>query len=629
MSEYDEYTIQQVDEPVSSNNSKPNGQRFDRLFYRPETDKQQYIVHVENLHVQNVEMPVVEKQSTPQYQNVQISTPQHHPPVLEQSIGADEQQVYYHPTPTSKPQVQEKPVEDIYFGDDTKDIEETIKPDIEPSVVLVEEEKIEEPKEIDPSVIGVIFGDVGTTSFKIGVFGKVEKSDYLEVMHPDCGLVLCQVGSIIRKTNYTLEKSLNSEDTHNVEEKIVASADVIGFKDEKGLLQVPRTTFKAGTEVRIANAALIKNILGLKDDPKSCAYLGLLKGYSLPMMLDINSLVQRHVSVLAKTGGGKSYVSGDIVEELMKHNVTCVIIDPHGEYGAMREPNDAVDARFGVEPKGYKDKIVEFGLSNGPNMIPLKFTFKTLEARDIMDLLPSVDSRTNLPMLTKAIDAVKERSNIYSVADVIEEIKANDAGRSYALVSDLEHLDRLGLFAERGNSMSELIQKGKTTIINLKGVAPDIQQIIVRRMTNMLFELRKAGRIPPLMLLVEEAHNYCPQAESNLCKKSLSTIASEGRKFGLGLMVVSQRPAKIDKNVLSQCGTQIILKVTNPNDLKAIAASIEGLTSGMEQDISGLPIGTAMIVGAGIQTPMLVEVRPRESRHGGESVKILDDELYE
>ena len=105
-----------------------------------------------------------------------------------------------------------------------------------------------------------------------------------------------------------------------------------------------------------------------------------------------------------------------------------------------------------------------------------------------------------------------------------------------------------------------------------------------------------------------------------------TTIASEGRKFGLGLMVISQRPAKIDKNVLSQCGTQIILKVTNPNDLKAITASIEGLTGGMEQDIPGLPIGTAMVVGAGIQTPMLVDVRPRESRHGGASVQILEND---
>jgi DNA helicase HerA-like ATPase len=129
-----------------------------------------------------------------------------------------------------------------------------------------------------------------------------------------------------------------------------------------------------------------------------------------------------------------------------------------------------------------------------------------------------------------------------------------------------------------------------------------------------------------MMLILEEAHNYCPQQGSALSSKALSTIASEGRKFGLGLMVISQRPAKIDKNVLSQCGTQIILKLTNPNDLKAVAASVEGLTNGMIDEVQTMPIGMAMVVGAGIEAPLLVDVRPRESRHGGAGINVLSED---
>ena len=224
------------------------------------------------------------------------------------------------------------------------------------------------------------------------------------------------------------------------------------------------------------------------------------------------------------------------------------------------------------------------------------------------------------------IENVKAKKDFYDIKDLIDEVSSIDSARHYALIRDLQLLDSLHLFAQKGNSLTDLVQKGKTTVINLKGYSPDIQQIVVRRLGTMLFEMRKAERIPPMMLVLEEAHNYCPQTESTACKKSLITIASEGRKFGLGLMVISQRPAKIDKNVLSQCGTQIILKVTNPNDLKAISASVEGLTGGMEQDISGMPIGTAMIIGAGIQTPLLVDVRPRETRHGGASVQVLEDD---
>ena len=150
-----------------------------------------------------------------------------------------------------------------------------------------------------------------------------------------------------------------------------------------------------------------------------------------------------------------------------------------------------------------------------------------------------------------------------------------------------------------------------------------MQELIVNRIGNALFELRKVNKIPPLMLVVEEAHNFCPQQGQVACSKVFRTIASEGRKFGLGLLVISQRPAKVDKNVLSQCNTQIILKVNNPNDLKAIASSIEGLTEGMEEEIQRLPIGTAIITGGGVSMPLFVDIRPRESQHGGESVEIV------
>jgi len=126
-----------------------------------------------------------------------------------------------------------------------------------------------------------------------------------------------------------------------------------------------------------------------------------------------------------------------------------------------------------------------------------------------------------------------------------------------------------------------------------------------------------------MMLVMEEAHNYCPQIGVAKSTGILKTIAAEGRKFGLGLCVVSQRPAKVDKNILSQCTTQIILKVTNPNDLKAISNSIEGLTEGMEEEIRELAIGEALITGGAVAAPMVVKTRVRETKHGGASVQVV------
>jgi len=96
--------------------------------------------------------------------------------------------------------------------------------------------------------------------------------------------------------------------------------------------------------------------------------------------------------------------------------------------------------------------------------------------------------------------------------------------------------------------------------------------------------------------------------EKGLCPDDIRTIAGEGRKFGLGLCCISQRPAKIDKNVISQCSTQILLKITNPNDLRSVIASSEGVSSESEQEIQRLitrrsegylPVGSGLLVKTG------------------------------
>jgi hypothetical protein len=147
--------------------------------------------------------------------------------------------------------------------------------------------------------------------------------------------------------------------------------------------------------------------------------------------------------------------------------------------------------------------------------------------------------------------------------------------------------------------------------------------MVVMKLAEELFSARKRGKIPPFLFVLEEAHNFCPERGFGevASSKILRTIASEGRKFGMGLMAISQRPARVDKNVLSQCNTQIILKVTNPNDLAAISESVEGMGVGVKEDIRDLPVGVAMIVGITDQ-PLIVDIRIRRSEHGGDNVKM-------
>jgi len=479
--------------------------------------------------------------------------------------------------------------------------------------------------------IGVIYGDVGSTSFRCSVVTSIERNEYVQVNHEACGTVLGRVDEIERKTDLSLERAqqLHEDDPVEVEEKVAAQISVIGYRDDRGLLQVPRIPFRAGEPVHRAETTTIKSVLGLLDDKKHGAYVGLLAGHEVPVYLDINLMVQKHVSILAKTGGGKSYIAGVLIEELMKHHVTTVILDPHGEYGTLTERGKHAEggARFHVEPHGYADMIQAFSPDTkvNPGARPLKFTLSNLDARDILSLTGSAKLRNHLTALRKALDVLRTATKDYSIRDIVRILEREEDPQNASLIDELEYLSEVEIFAKEGTRIDELVVKGKTTIINLKGVPPDIQELVVNRLATAMFELRKVGRIPPLLLVVEEAHTFCPQVGQVGTSKVFRTLASEGRKFGLGLVIITQRPAKVDKNVLSQCNTQVILKVTNPNDLKAIVASVEGLTTAMAEEIQRLPIGVGIVTGGGLEMPMLVEVRPRETKHGGESVKVIED----
>lgn len=477
--------------------------------------------------------------------------------------------------------------------------------------------------------VGIIYGNVGTLNFNCGVTSPLEKMEYVQVKHELDGWVLGQVSEVENKTNLTIEGAVGIDHGTpvNIQEKQSAAISVIGYRDDRNLLQVPRTPLKAGSIVYRAQEELIKRVVGIKENSEAGAYIGLLAGHNVKIELDINVMVQKHVCILSKTGGGKSYCSGAIIEELMKHGVTVCVVDPHGEYSSMKHKGvvKKTSRDFGVTPKAYDDKIMEFATDPSINKgaKPLKFTLHNLDAREILSLTNIKNVRTFLTMLRRAVDILKETKGTFTINDIIAVLEQGGEGASAALIAELEYLNEIDVFAEQGTKIDELIQKGKCTIINLRGTPPDIQELIINRIGNALFELRKVDKIPPMMLVVEEAHNFCPQQGQVACSKVFRTIASEGRKFGLGLMVITQRAAKIDKNVLSQCNTQIILKVTNPNDLNAIASSIEGLTVGMEEEIQRLPIGSAIVTGGGVSMPLLVEIRPRESKHGGESIEVI------
>ncbi|HLM91412.1 MAG TPA: ATP-binding protein [Thermoplasmata archaeon] len=477
--------------------------------------------------------------------------------------------------------------------------------------------------------VGRIFGDVGLGQFQLSLTQPIERGDYLTVVDEYHGKVLCQLDDLKRKSDLDIEhaSALQPSEEATLHTNLLGIARIVGYRDLHGLVKIPTIPFRPGAHVFRAEEPLIAEVLGLKHHANSGAYVGLLRNHSLHIELDINQLVQRHVSVLAKTGGGKSYLLGVLIEELLRHKVTCVIIDPHGEYGSLRIPAEKKggDARFGVESQGFGKQIQEYSpdVSLNPTAKPLTFSLRNSDPRDLLVFMGLTNVKSFLAPLKQIIERVAASNPDYTVHDLVRAAEVGEGAIAETIHERLEYVEQTKLLGPQGTSLNDLVKSGEATLINLRGVAPDVQELVVARIATTLFENRKKNKIPPLFLVIEEAHNFAPQQGSATCSRILKNIASEGRKFGLGLCAVTQRAARIDKSVLSQCNTQLILQVTNPLDLKAIAQSIEGLTPGMTEMIQSLPVGVALVTGGGYHTPLFCEVRPRATRHGGESVQIV------
>lgn len=473
--------------------------------------------------------------------------------------------------------------------------------------------------------VGVIYGTTDTATFRFAVSGDVKRNSYVQIEHPE-GKLLALVTDVSSYSDITFEdaKKISSGIQIKKEGRLSAVASVIGYRDKRKILQTPRTPPKPGSPVYTADESMIRDVLGLNEEG---IYLGLLRWHSnIPVCLDPESLTEKHISILAKTGSGKSYLVGVLIEELIKHAIPVIVIDPHSEYSSLLHPNlDKKEIetmkKFGVKPKGYAEHIAIYSpdTKTNPNALPLKFSDVNMGSEQIFELA-SIKNPVHRSILRRVINELKLGKAYYTLNDIKNAVKEDSNNVKWGIVNSLESLLSTQLFSESGISPSDLVKDGQATIINLRGVGPETQEIIVAMIARSLFNMRKLRKIPKTMVVVEEAHNFCPQSGNAKSSSILRTIASEGRKFGLGMAVVSQRPAIVDKNILSQCGVQIILKVTNPNDLKAIIGSFEGLSSSAFDEIQRLPVGVGIVVGGNISMPVLVNVRVRETRHGAEEI---------
>jgi uncharacterized protein len=410
----------------------------------------------------------------------------------------------------------------------------------------------------------------------------------------------------------------------------------------------PRIPPNPGDPVFLASSETLSGVLSpRRTGDQGSAHVGSLLTRSageVPVVLSIKDVVSTHLAILASTGAGKSYTAGVLVEELMRpyNRAAVLVVDPHGEYDTLRSIEG--DRNFSGPEDGYQPEVKIFTHDR------IKVRVSTLTEADIKYLLPEGTSDKMLHYLSQAyrkltagVRGEREQWGYQDLRDAVtaEKYGEEDGRGSGGNVSSIDALLwRLDNRFDRPDSifsdhehipLDELFRPGRCTVLQLSDIEQHEQQVVVATLLRRVNKARMAtvrgeamqgtdGHLPyPVFTLLEEAHRFAPAGQTVVSTNILKQILSEGRKFGVGIGLITQRPGKLDQDVLSQCMTQVIMRIVNPIDQDTVAKSVEGAGRQLLDELPALTKGQAVISGVGVNTPVMCRVRERLTRHGGET----------
>lgn len=460
----------------------------------------------------------------------------------------------------------------------------------------------------------------------------VRKGQFVEVKTEE-GIIIGQVTEVVKTNRYFMHADAVREFERSgylvssifpVDrwEYIIGKAIALAVLTKNG---IERVTFppSPGDRVFLADEEVLPKFLGF--DMANGVEIGTLMYHDVPVRLDLTRLLQKHVAILAMSGAGKSYLASILMEELLlrrpeQGRIGVIVIDVHGEYVSMAEKcedSNLID---------FSDKISVIDASYFQISVPL------LSERDLAEYQPQM-TPIQIRELGRIISARRrkmlEKGEPYDLKQIIQDVERDERIQprtKEALLGWLYDLESTGLFGPTESPILEnIIKPGHATIIDLSGIVSlRKKQIIVAYMLRRLFDLRKRNVIPPFLAIIEEAHQFCPEARRELAisKSIIETIAREGRKFFASLCLISQRPVRLSTTALSQCNTHIILRITNPYDLKHIGESCEGIDKSTLDAVTTLNVGEALIVGEATNFPVFVKIRTRKSRELKYSVRL-------
>jgi hypothetical protein len=353
---------------------------------------------------------------------------------------------------------------------------------------------------------------------------------------------------------------------------------------------------------------------------------------SIPAFLIPDGLLGKHFAVLGTTGSGKSCATALILRRLLEayDKAHILVLDPHNEYTvAFKEFAEVVDSR---------NLELPHWLFNFEELSALIFKSQVNdrdvagEAAILADLV--VRAKQAVPANCEKTKQIHVDTPVpYSIVELLNLLK-EDVGRLGRPDDTADYLrlsarlntllaDNRYRFIFGGISIHDKMAKilsrllrlpvdGKPmTILDLSAIPSDVLNIVVSVLCRIVFDFATFGEsLVPVLLVCEEAHRYLPE-DSRLgfepTKRILSRIAKEGRKYGVSLCIVSQRPSDLALSALSQCNTIFALRLTNQTDQEFVRGIMPDWGNGLLDFLPSLRNAEAIVVGEGTSVPARVQ----------------------
>ncbi len=504
-----------------------------------------------------------------------------------------------------------------------------------------------------------------TLTDKIRVWAKVQRIERLNPLFP------AEAGHELAATHTDpLDTVLSFS-----REMVTAVCQILGAERLEGnsggkldhLRYPPRPATSAYRPDSEAIARVVLGELGQKER-RALDVATLSNRPEVDVKIDGHAVVTRHLAILAMTGAGKSWTARKIIEQLAEKNYPIVIFDPHGDYTGLAEVAKLRSrirryyAQFPIfeqEPETVMAVVEDLGWKLAPTqqsrfeeLFKAAWSFISVENAELSGRTEWLSQYLG----NRNIAKYGLQPNLFFLADFVQAVvragKEDDAQAMKQIadwVGDPVKLGRqeagwlaglpnkLRAAAKRLNQMEDINRKvaqaaeplptdrrqlvsyGGISVVALAGYTGDFQATIFSVVADSIFSARVTGTLKlPVLLLLEEAHNFAPaKATTPAEERSIAIakqIAQEGRKFGVGLILISQRPSRLDETTLSQCNSYIIMRMVNPADQNFVRRVVETLGEDEARMLPDLDVGEAILSGQLINFPVLVRIKEPKSK---------------